>query len=105
MNRLPPLQNSISSPLRIAEIVLGESEGRLGLTICPGKKDLPRGWDRDLEKDLRAMRDWGGQHGRTKPAAARDDHDHRHRLDAEDDVMESKLVRRSNPWWTTLSSM
>ena len=59
MNRLPPLQNSISSPLRIAEIVLGESEGRLGLTICPGKKDLPRGWDRDLEKDLRAIRDWG----------------------------------------------
>ena len=59
MNRLPPLQNSISSPLRIAEILLGESEGRLGLTICPGKKDLPRGWDRDLEKDLRAMRDWG----------------------------------------------
>jgi len=59
MNRLPPLQNSISSPLRIAEILLGESEGRLGLTICPGKKDLPRGWDRDLEKDLRAIRDWG----------------------------------------------
>lgn len=59
MNRLPPLQNSISSPLRIAEIVLGEGEGRLGLTICPGKEGPPRGWDRDLEKDMRIIRDWG----------------------------------------------
>lgn len=52
-------QTSQSSPLRIAEVLFGEREGRLGLTICPGKKDEGRGWDRDLEDDLRVIRNWG----------------------------------------------
>ena len=43
----------------IAEVLFGEHEGRLGLTICPGKKDGYRQWDRDLETDLRAIRNWG----------------------------------------------
>lgn len=53
-------QTSQSSPLCIAEVLFGEREGRLGLTICPGKKDEGRGWDRDLEDDLRVIRNWGG---------------------------------------------
>ena len=30
-----------------------------GLTLCPGKKDLSRDWDRDLDNDLTAIRQWG----------------------------------------------
>jgi ADP-ribosylglycohydrolase/protein-tyrosine phosphatase len=56
---MPTLKDSFSSPLRIADIVLGDGEGRLGLTICPGKKDPGRGWNRDLEEDLRVIRNWG----------------------------------------------
>lgn len=52
-------KTSQSSPLRIAEVLFGEREGRLGLTLCPGKKDVGGGWDRDLEDDLRAIRSWG----------------------------------------------
>jgi protein-tyrosine phosphatase len=59
MSRLTTLMDSASSPLRIDEILLGKSDGRLGLTICPGKKDLSRQWNRDLDEDLRAIRKWG----------------------------------------------
>lgn len=59
MSVLARTQTSLSSPLRIAEVRFGEREGRLGLTICPGKKDEGRGWERDLEDDLRAIRNWG----------------------------------------------
>ena len=55
----PTMRNSQDSPLVIAEVLFGEHEGRLGLTICPGKKDRHRQWDRDLETDLRAIRNWG----------------------------------------------
>jgi len=30
--------------------------GRLGMTIAPGKKDLPGAWDRDLERDLARLK-------------------------------------------------
>ena len=53
------LRTSLDSPLRIAEVEVGPMHGRLGLTICPGKKDGPAGWDRDLGEDLRVIRDWG----------------------------------------------
>lgn len=49
---------SQSSPLRIAEVLFGECEGRLGLTFCPGKKDDGYGWDRDLEADLMVIQNW-----------------------------------------------
>ncbi len=29
------------------------------MTICPGKKDISCGWDRDLDKDLVSIRRWG----------------------------------------------
>src|ERR1035438_480615 len=59
MRSIPTLKDTASSPLRIDEILLGKGEGRLGLTICPGKKDLPRKWNRDLDEDLSVIRNWG----------------------------------------------
>lgn len=59
MSVLPRMQTSLTSPLRIAEVLFGEHEGRLGLTLCPGKKDGGRGWDRNIEDDLRIIRNWG----------------------------------------------
>jgi ADP-ribosyl-[dinitrogen reductase] hydrolase len=58
MNRLA-VKDSASSPLRIAELALGKDEGCLGLTLCPGKKDFQRAWNRDLEADLRVILEWG----------------------------------------------
>lgn len=59
MSASPSKCTSQSSPLRIAEVSLGECEGKLGLTLCPGKKDAGRGWDRDLTADLSAIQRWG----------------------------------------------
>jgi len=59
MNRLRLCRTAFSSPLRIAEDFARRKRGPFRSDICPGKKDLPRGWDRDLENDLRAIRDWG----------------------------------------------
>lgn len=53
------IKNSRNSPLQIAEVLLGDGEGRLGLTLCPGKKDHSGDWDRDLKEDMRAIRAWG----------------------------------------------
>lgn len=53
------IKNSHNSPLQIAEVLLAPDEGRLGLTLCPGKKDPSANWDRDLKFDLRAIRAWG----------------------------------------------
>ena len=54
-----PIKTSRTSPLQIAEILLGKEEGRLGLTLCPGKKDPAYQWDRDLRTDVKAIRAWG----------------------------------------------
>ena len=52
-------KNSETSPLQIAEVLLEQGEGNIGLTLCPGKKDVRRNWNRDLGADLRAIRTWG----------------------------------------------
>ena len=52
-------KNSENSPLQIAEVRLEQCGGSLGLTLCPGKKDVSRSWNRDLGKDLQAIRAWG----------------------------------------------
>ena len=52
-------KNSQNSPLRIAEVPLATTEGMLGLTLCPGKKDASRQWNRDLTDDLTAIQAWG----------------------------------------------
>lgn len=57
---MTPIRTSRNSTLQIAEVLLEPNEGRLGLTLCPGKKDPLANWDRDLNQDLRVIRDWGG---------------------------------------------
>lgn len=53
---------SVDSPLRIASVHVSHG-GRIGMTICPGKKSSTsisgHGWDRDLSIDIQAIRDWG----------------------------------------------
>lgn len=53
---------SLDSPLRIASVHAGHG-GRIGMTICPGKKSATsfsgHGWARDLSIDIQAIRDWG----------------------------------------------
>lgn len=53
---------SANSPLRIDTIVLPGNGGRIGLTLCPGKKDSGHSgnrWDRDLKADLEVIAAWG----------------------------------------------
>ena len=53
---------SDSSPLRIDTITLPGSHGKIGMTICPGKKDpgwSGTAWDRDLDADLEVICAWG----------------------------------------------
>lgn len=54
-------KTSISHPLRVDCIQL-QGGGRLGMTLCPGKKQedaLSGSWDRDLDADLKALKEWG----------------------------------------------
>jgi ADP-ribosyl-[dinitrogen reductase] hydrolase len=56
------MKTSISHPLQIAVATAGSEFGRIGITFCPGKFDphaMTGGWDRDLNRDLDAIRDWG----------------------------------------------
>ena len=53
-------KTSQTHPIRIATLMVGE--GKIGITFCPGKKQsgaISGTWDRDLETDLAAIRDWG----------------------------------------------
>lgn len=55
-------RTSLSHPLQIATIPVGQNGGRVGVTFCPGKKgpsvfDAP--WDRDVAVDVEAIRAWG----------------------------------------------
>lgn len=53
-------RTSKSHPLQIARL-LTPSGGDIGLTFCPGKSDpaaMTGAWRRDLNADLRAIRDW-----------------------------------------------
>lgn len=57
-----PVRTSQSHPLVIAELRPGPNYGRIGLTLCPGKKQplaLSGGWDRDLVLDLDSVAHWG----------------------------------------------
>jgi ADP-ribosyl-[dinitrogen reductase] hydrolase len=55
------MRTSLTDPLKIAEVSSPGQRGLIGITLCPGKKDLPRGWDRELEADLAAIRAWGAE--------------------------------------------
>jgi protein-tyrosine phosphatase len=55
-------RTSLTHPLQIAAVPAGPEFGRVGITFCPGKYDrhaMSGFWDRDLEFDLDAVRDWG----------------------------------------------
>jgi ADP-ribosyl-[dinitrogen reductase] hydrolase len=52
-------KNSQNSPLQIAELILDDCQGRIGMTLCPGKKDADRRWNRNLDEDLKVIREWG----------------------------------------------
>ncbi|WP_199099129.1 ADP-ribosylglycohydrolase family protein [Dyella sp. ASV21] len=57
-------RTSRTHPLQIGTLELS-SGGRIGITFCPGKKQLVAvtgAWDRDLGTDLRAIKAWGAAH-------------------------------------------
>jgi protein-tyrosine phosphatase len=56
-----PVRTSLSHPLRIDEVPAGHAGGRIGISLCPGKRASsllgPR-WERDLAADLEVIRLW-----------------------------------------------
>jgi protein-tyrosine phosphatase len=52
------VRTSAASPIYVDFLDAADTglEGRIGLTIAPGKKDVPL-WDRDLDADLTRLRD------------------------------------------------
>jgi ADP-ribosyl-[dinitrogen reductase] hydrolase len=55
-------RTSLTHPLQIAVVRFGENFGRIGITFCPGKNDpyaMSGHWDRDLDRDLDVIRNWG----------------------------------------------
>lgn len=56
------MKTSVTHPLEIATIAVGDDYGRIGLTFCPGKKQplaMSGAWHRDLDLDLDAIERWG----------------------------------------------
>lgn len=56
------IKTSDSHPLEIAEVRAAPEYGCIGITFCPGKvQNSPYSgkWERDLDLDLDAIRDWG----------------------------------------------
>ena len=59
---MPTARTSESHPLHIAAVTPGDSHGRIGITLCPGKTDsagMTGAWARDLDTDLDAIQRWG----------------------------------------------
>ena len=57
-------KTSDTHPLRIDSLQIPHVKGELGLTFCPGKKGkglYSGNWDRDLDKDLSEIEQWGAQ--------------------------------------------
>lgn len=55
-------KTSTTRPLRIAEVRSHGGYGAIGISLCPGKKQLSAfsgAWDRDLAMDIGTIRDWG----------------------------------------------
>ena len=55
------MKTSLNDPLRIAAVSPPDIPGAIGISLCPGKKDPRRNWDRDLDIDLAAIRKWGAE--------------------------------------------
>lgn len=59
---MPKVWTSQNNPIRIAPVSPGDGYGRIGITLCPGKKDayaLLGPADRDLGLDLDEIQRWG----------------------------------------------
>jgi len=54
-------KTSESDPLRIAPVSIDGVSGRIGLTLCPGKKQGSKSgsWARDLDADLKVIQSFG----------------------------------------------
>jgi ADP-ribosyl-[dinitrogen reductase] hydrolase len=55
-------RTSITHPLHIAEVSVPQAKGSIGVTFCPGKKQVSAmsgAWDRDLGLDLDTIKAWG----------------------------------------------
>lgn len=55
-------RTSLTHPLRIAELPVGQRGGAVGVTFAPGKHQpaaMTGSWARDLDEDLRAIKAWG----------------------------------------------
>lgn len=58
------VRTSQTHPLEIAEVRAGPSQGRIGITFCPGKHDrgaYTGAWARDLSADLDVIAAWGAR--------------------------------------------
>ena len=55
------IRTSTTHPLQIATLEPGPGLGRIGLTLCPGKRQqaaFTGAWERDLGSDLAAIEQW-----------------------------------------------
>ena len=59
---MPTAKTSVSDPLRLAVVTPDGTQGRIGITLCPGKTDGTARfgpWARDLDLDLDVIQHWG----------------------------------------------
>ena len=59
---MPTAKTSVSDPLCIAMVAPDGTQGRIGITLCPGKTDNTARfgpWARDLDLDLDVIQHWG----------------------------------------------
>ncbi|HHA2734539.1 TPA: cyclin-dependent kinase inhibitor 3 family protein [Stenotrophomonas maltophilia] len=59
------MRTSLTHPLIIAELAVGDRGGAIGVTFAPGKYQeaaMTGAWARDLEQDTSAIRQWGAAH-------------------------------------------
>lgn len=55
-------RTSLTHPIRIAELLVGDKGGAIGVTFAPGKHQqsaMTGAWARDLDVDIAAVRAWG----------------------------------------------
>ena len=56
------MRTSVTHPLRIDWLPVEGDEGRIGMTLCPGKKQpvsWTGGWDRQLDLDIESLKESG----------------------------------------------
>lgn len=59
------IRSSLSHPLQIATLPVGERGGAIGVTFAPGKRQdvaMTGSWCRDLDLDLEAIESWGASY-------------------------------------------